>query len=797
MTIQPSLKLHTRWWDPLAASFLLAAMFFSASRLNATQWVPHLSLILSLAILGLGLGFALGQSIFSPRLSMLLAALYGMIAILWRLGVELGKGILWLDRLASLYQRLFYSLVILFRREPVEDPLLFILLMAILYWSLGVHAGYVLVRFGNPWRATLPAGIAALTTQIADPYPTTRAWLLAIYLFFCLLVFGRSNHLRQQRNWRQQQVHLPPYLTLDMTRYIVVAGALLIIVAWSAPTLAAALPPAHSAWQTITRPWRNTRDRLRNAFASLRQSVGIVQDYYGAKLSLGRGNVLNDNPVLMVEVPNRPKSGVRFYWRARVFDHYEDGTWSSTLIDSREVTPKAFQLKPPEFKDRWEAKIIVTAQQGHTTLFTSGQPLWVSHPAKVELAFNPDGSADIAALIATPPLAPGETYQAKVSLTATSVINLRAAGREYPSWVASRYLQLPPEITQRTLELSRQITTGLDNPYDIASTIVSYLRTKITYRDTLPPVPSGQEPLDWMLFDLQQGFCNYYASAMVIMLRSLGIPARLAVGYAQGERVLQENVYLVRQRDAHAWPEVFFPSIGWVEFEPTVSQAPLHRPYGEILSLADEPEPILPEEHFRNEGPGRDRLAELLAAEREPLPEPGEARPSIDFWLVGLPWAVILTSALFLLLVAFATHHPRLMRVMHRWLDRIGFRFHIPVPGALQRWSLRWRLSPIERSYLTVNRALRWMQVTPPATATPAERCEQLKERIPQAAQAIDTLLKLYQQEIYGPHKHPPEEAIQAARVIRSYALLKKAQRLVSRFQEPQKATDVPSLRSL
>src|SRR5438477_587036 len=77
---------------------------------------------------------------------------------------------------------------------------------------------------------------------------------------------------------------------------------------------------------------------------------------------------------------------------------------------------------------------------------------------------------------------------------------------------------------------------------------------------------------------LRRGYCNYYASAEVIMLRSLGIPARLAVGFNQGQVDTSTNTFHILEQNAHAWPEVFFPNYGWVEFEPTASESPLVRP---------------------------------------------------------------------------------------------------------------------------------------------------------------------------------------------------------------------------
>ena len=103
-----------------------------------------------------------------------------------------------------------------------------------------------------------------------------------------------------------------------------------------------------------------------------------------------------------------------------------------------------------------------------------------------------------------------------------------------------------------------------------------YLRENIEYSDTVPNPPRNKDRLEWILFEHKKGYCVYYASSEVLMLRSLGIPARMAVGFAQGDA--EDGTYTVRRLNAHAWPEVYFPGIGWVEFEPTASQPSLDRP---------------------------------------------------------------------------------------------------------------------------------------------------------------------------------------------------------------------------
>ena len=117
-------------------------------------------------------------------------------------------------------------------------------------------------------------------------------------------------------------------------------------------------------------------------------------------------------------------------------------------------------------------------------------------------------------------------------------------------------------------EHCRAIST---TPYDKATAIEAWLRANVVYDDQTPAPPQDQDGVAYVLA-VKRGYCDYYASAMVVMLRSLGVPARVAVGYAQGQYDSVNGVYHVTEKDSHSWVEVFFPKYGWVEFEPTASQ---------------------------------------------------------------------------------------------------------------------------------------------------------------------------------------------------------------------------------
>jgi transglutaminase-like putative cysteine protease len=146
--------------------------------------------------------------------------------------------------------------------------------------------------------------------------------------------------------------------------------------------------------------------------------------------------------------------------------------------------------------------------------------------------------------------------------------SLRAASTEYSDNIVSTYLQLPRELDRRIPELAKQITKGARTPFDKALMIESYLHNKFTYTLNLTGRP-GDDPLAHFLFETRAGHCEYFASAMAIMLRTLGIPSREVNGFLPGEYNELGGDYIVRASDAHSWVEVYFPGMDWQTFDPT------------------------------------------------------------------------------------------------------------------------------------------------------------------------------------------------------------------------------------
>jgi hypothetical protein len=271
-----------------------------------------------------------------------------------------------------------------------------------------------------------------------------------------------------------------------------------------------------------------------------------------------------------------------------------------------------------------------------------------------------------------------------------------------------------------------------------------------------------------MLFENHQAYCMYYASAEVLMLRSLGVPARLAVGFAQGEaRINQETgaEYIVRKKDAHAWPEVYFPGIGWVEFEPTAAQPPLSRP----LPPRQPDEPGVPLRNLPQLDDAlnpRENLRGLQEETDVAVPQPaGEATRLAPH--VYLLLALLAFSALTVYLsrrYPVTERAPALLRAVY---ERSG----IPVPAWLINWE-RWTATPpTARAFESINFSLRLLESPLPVDATPIERAARLVALLPAAQNDIQTLLDEHQTSLYTSRTANIQRARRAARRLRWRAL--------------------------
>jgi Transglutaminase-like enzymes, putative cysteine proteases len=163
-------------------------------------------------------------------------------------------------------------------------------------------------------------------------------------------------------------------------------------------------------------------------------------------------------------------------------------------------------------------------------------------------------------------LSVNDSYTVESQVPRHTTAQLRRAGTDYPDRVESTYTALPGSTPDRVRERAATVTADAETPHDKAVAIEQHLESEKRYSLDVDR-PDGSIA-DSFLFEMDAGYCTYYATTMVTMLRSEGVPARFVVGYTAGEQVGDDR-YVVRGLDSHAWVQVYFPDVGWVRFDPT------------------------------------------------------------------------------------------------------------------------------------------------------------------------------------------------------------------------------------
>lgn len=787
MTAKARNVTFNRWWDVWAAFFVISAITLVGLRLWATEWTSDLYIIVYLVFLAGISGLALGYSRFSTPLALLFAAVYGTFFTGWLFGTTVKLEMSWRDRILNyLGWRLRLAIQQFNAGEAVSDPILFLTIMAILLWFLGFSTAFILIRRRSIWPALIPLGLTLLIIGHYDQDLARNTRFVMAFLFFTLLLLGRVTFLRYREKWRQEGIHTTYELQLDFAKAMLVLVALLLFLSWIIPITPQQVNRYSELWDRISEPWEKFRDQLSDLFIPENATNFSAAAYYGDNLSLGLGSPASEEILFSVETEDIEIPGLRYYWQARSYDSYQDDAWTSSPgLPTADFYPETFNIRYPEWQDGQTIFYTVTTEVSRIiNVYTSGAPIWVSRP--VEAIYQPLGNEneDLIALTTDPPMALGETYQVESWVSIPTIRQLQETPTDYPTWL-DRYLALPEDFSPRITALAEEITAGLDNPYDKAYAITRYLRTTIDYSRTIPPIPADADPMEWFLFDGQVGFCNYYASAQVLMLRAVGIPARMSVGYAQGTFDSQTNTYTVRKQDSHAWPEVYFLNYGWVIFEPTVSQPPLVLPAGEAPAGeeeapgSEEDSPDLPPQDLdilMDELPDGSLADDPANAAPEPVRR--VQGPRVIWTLLFIFLAALLITILVLLRPTyFKLEVDPLPVLLERALTQRGK----AVPPWLRKWSRIARMSSAERAYLQMDRAIRWLGEKVNPAETPLERAQTVTALLPAAADASAAIIREYQLDQFSDHIVNEDRAKNAARVLRGLAFKAAVNRVFQR----------------
>ncbi|HEX2696516.1 MAG TPA: transglutaminase-like domain-containing protein, partial [Anaerolineales bacterium] len=502
-------------WDWLSAALLFLLIQVAAARLVTTDWAPFLYFAETLAALGTVIGLALGASQYKRRIVLWFVIDYTLALLPWQMTSALNKGIPFTDRFLNIGSVLLTALNQFLQRKPVQDSLFFVAFASLGFWLLALAAGYWLIRHRNLPAAILPAGIAMLVIQAYDNFQPHTSWWIAVYILLALLLLGRQYYLNNQKEWEKRRVFINDEAWTNIFSGLFATAALSVIVAWTIPTSLQNLQATTDAWSQFTKP---LRDRLSNAVTSLDTRYGSGgTNFYGDRLGLGLNAEVGDTQVFSVDVLS--SSAVpRYYWRGHIYDFYNNGQWLSTPASKLDFDPDSGNLNIPNEDNRSVALLEFTFQlPTQSLIYAPSQPVWVDRSSIVSATQVDLGVEDVLAWEARPPIQTGSQYQVRAKIAGPSVDQLRAASNEYPQWIKDRYLEIPEAIQPDFQSLAEKITAGQETPYDKATVITAYLRANLQYEINLPAAPEGQDPLAWVLFTYKKGFCNYYASAEVML----------------------------------------------------------------------------------------------------------------------------------------------------------------------------------------------------------------------------------------------------------------------------------------
>lgn len=282
---------------------------------------------------------------------------------------------------------------------------------------------------------------------------------------------------------------------------------------------------------------------------------------FGDEVDLGSfGSTIRGNPrvVLRVEFTDDPPSRVgSLYWRGRSYDHFDGRRWSRSARLPPALAPERW------YEERWPGERV---EQTIYAAPLQSRVLFGLHPIvdiDAESAIQPhfDNAGDFTYWGSAAP-----AYRATSVAGRPPPSELRTAnGRFAPA--REHYLQLP-ELPRRVHALGDSLAAGLGTRYDRVVAVRDWLRSEFSYTLELPRT-RGETSLDHFLFERRRGHCEYFSTAMTILLRTQGIPARNVNGFLGGEWSEFGDYLAVTQNEAHSWVEVWFPDFGWVAFDPT------------------------------------------------------------------------------------------------------------------------------------------------------------------------------------------------------------------------------------
>ncbi|MFH1634607.1 MAG: transglutaminaseTgpA domain-containing protein [Chloroflexota bacterium] len=488
----------------------------------------------------------------------------------------------------------------LLRGQSFYDPVAITFLWSVAIWGAVIWSVWQIIRKSEPLSGVLPPlALVAITVAVVGKTAYDLVFMLGATLVLMVLI----HHDARERLWLANQLS---FISGIRKNVLIASIALSVgLMVFSLITPSVSIETIADYARSLSGESAGDETGIAQSFGFESQSgEGPVDALVAARAGglpnehlIGSGSELSDQVVMVVKIES-PKSDyfdTPIYLRNLVYDKYTGRGWESrsTEIATYSAGEELLPNKPGNgFPVRQQVQFV---EDLGGFMYATGIPNSADQDFRVAWRVKDyqNGIYDI--LGAT---VDGDKYRVDSFVQMHSVDELRAAGQVYPDWIRERYIWLPSTVPEEVLSLAIELTATEATPYDRAVAIERYLR-KIPYSLNVSTGPAGTDIVEYFLFRLKKGYCDYYATSMVVLARAAGIPARYVVGYIGEFYDETKDVYIITADQSHAWAEVYFPGYGWVPFEPTGGRPAIERPLEPLPELPDDFEldfgPLVPD----------------------------------------------------------------------------------------------------------------------------------------------------------------------------------------------------------
>lgn len=474
-------------------------------------------------------------------------------------------------------------------------------------WLQGVQAGgayqdnYVFLSFFGVILWLLGGACALLvhSTRNGLIVGAPVLWVLATLLFYgrqgrqlilvgmvtTLLLHVLLDQRRLEGIWTGRNTDFSPMLITDRLLSVFAVAVPMVLLAGFMPNVVIR-PVAYKVYQTMTPVYDSVDSVTERMFPDLkggRRGMGRLSSGLPNRFLLEGGSELGQFEVMRVST-NYPFGPVtelgqmppRLYMRRGTYSDYNGRGWSNT-DQERDASFEANRAWRAE--EDWPGRVALV-QRVRLTAPAAVLPA-AGEPSEFRMEYELERRSPDDLVSVWSGAGPVDRFDVVSYVPAMSADRLRAL----PAWDGAPmplapelgiHLDVSDSVTARTRRLAEQLAAGKTGPFEIAEAIEAYLRT-ITYNLEVPPPPPETDVADFFLFDLQEGYCDYYTTAFAVLARLNRLPTRFATGYIGGYWDLETGEWTITEAEAHSWPEVYLPEVGWVPFEPTAGRPSLQR----------------------------------------------------------------------------------------------------------------------------------------------------------------------------------------------------------------------------